>query len=86
MRRPKIRYPTTYEEFMTESYRKLSEIREWEVLAGQCPHCDRIGMVDMHRVRRAFGDQFLINIRRRLVCQTCKNRKENALLIGKLPR
>ena len=66
--------------------RSLRELAQWEILGGQCTKCGHIGWLDKRAVMARIGNHFLVNVRQRLRCSRCDNRRTNDLLIGHMDR
>lgn len=67
-------------------HRSLKELPQYEVLGGQCSVCAHIGWVNRSWVIARLGNHYLINVRARLRCRVCWNRRNNDLLIGHMDR
>lgn len=77
--------PKDYIEHNPSQYHTIRGMADWEVLGCKCGACGHIGWLNKETVMRAFGDQYLMNLRNRLRCE-CGNKVGNIVLIGRLPR
>ncbi|MFC3163634.1 hypothetical protein [Ciceribacter thiooxidans] len=77
--------PSDYREHESQQYETLKSLHEWEVLGAKCGKCGRVSWLDKRVIEREFGNQYLMNLRRKLRC-VCGNKEGNTVLIGKLPR
>lgn len=64
----------------------LRDMPQWEILGGQCTKCGHVGWLEKKIVIAKLGNHYLVNVRQRLACLPCGNRKTNDLLIGHLDR
>lgn len=69
-----------------KSLNTLRDMPQWEVLGGQCSKCGHIGWLDKRGVLRRVGNQYLLNLRRKLLCQCCDHKGDNDVVIGHLDR
>jgi hypothetical protein len=77
--------PVSHYEHDGKQYDTLSAMRDWDVLGARCGACGHIAWFDHRAVLRRWGNQYLLNLPRRLVCH-CGNRRDNKVLVGRLGR
>ncbi len=66
-------------------YETIAQLREWEVLGAKCGKCGHTTWLNKEAVLRRYGNQYLQNIGRKLVCR-CGNAEGNRVLVGQLGR
>jgi hypothetical protein len=69
-----------------KSLETIETLSQWEVLGGQCSKCGRIGWLDKRALQARLGNEYLLNLRRRLTCRACGQKGEQDVLIGIMDR
>lgn len=69
-----------------KSLETLRSMAEWEVLGGQCTKCGHVGWLNRKALIVKIGNEYLLNLRRKLSCHACGRKGEQDVLIGHLDR
>lgn len=78
-------HPARYHEPSLATLETVFSMREWEVLGAKCGKCGHTAWLDKASVVRRYGNQYLQNMGRKLVCR-CGNKDGNRVLVGTLGR
>ena len=79
--------PEDYSRLVYDRQATLETVPEWYALNGVCSRCDREGYVDIRWLRRKYGAMMLLEeLRPKLTCRHCGNRKGNTWLMTKAAR
>jgi hypothetical protein len=76
-----------FDALLGSAYPTLGNLMDYIVIAGKCEACSHIQEIDRWELLKRYGgDQVISQLRKKLKCRRCGNRKGNFIVCSKMAR